>query len=116
MKFGSYIRNQREKKRKGDKAFSLRAVARKLEVEPSYLSKIEREQVPPFSSTKIVRLATILDLNSDELLARAGRISPDLNDIIQAKPKLLASVLRQIKDLPDEAVIRLVREVTDGKW
>ncbi len=116
MTFGIYIRQQREKKRKDDKSFSLRAVARQLSVEPSYLSKIERDKVPPLSSTKIVKLAEILDLDPDELLARAGRIAPDLDAIIRAKPRLFASVLRQIKYLPDEAVIKLVREVTDGQW
>ncbi|MDQ7049708.1 MAG: hypothetical protein Q9M92_09250 [Enterobacterales bacterium] len=72
--------------------------------------------MPPFSSENIIRLSEILDLNSDELLARAGRISPDLESIIRAKPKLLASVLRQMENLPDEAIVHLVREVTDGKW
>lgn len=116
MKFGSYIRQARASMQDDGKSLSLRAVARELDIEPSYLSKIERDVVPPFSTENIVRLAQLLNLNSDELLARAGRISPDLEKIIKAKPKLLASVLRQIEHLPDEAVIRLTREVTDGNW
>ena len=68
------------------------------------------------SAAKIIILANILGENADELLTRADKIPPDLEKIIFAKPKLFASVLRQIKDLPDEAVIKMVRTVTDGNW
>ena len=114
MKFGTYIRNARETRPEG--RLSLRHVARLLEIEPSYLSKIERNDVPPFSSQKIIDLAKILGIDHDELLARAGRISPDLEAIIQSKPKLLARLLRQIKHMSDDAIIHLVREVKDGEW
>ena len=116
MKFGSYIRKVRECRLKSDKSFSLRGVARRLKLEPSYLSKIERDEVPPMSAAKLIILANILHINADELLARARKIPPDLEEIIFAKPKLFASVLRQIKDLPDEAVIKMIRTVTDGDW
>jgi len=116
MKFGTYIRKQRAFKQKTDRSYSLRSVARQLEVEPSYLSKIERNEVPPFSVGKIVQLASILNEDADELLARAGKIAPDLQEIIRKKPKLFSSILRQIKNLPDEAVISIIREVKDGEW
>ena len=29
---------------------------------------------------------------------------------------VIAQLIRELKDLPDHAVLRLVREVRDGKW
>ena len=49
-------------------------------------------------------------------LALAGKVSSDLLQIIRARPKLFADLLRELKSLPDHAVIRLVREVRDGNW
>ena len=46
----------------------------------------------------------------------AGKVSKDLQDVIRARPQLLAELLRQVKDLPDDAVQHLVREVRDGDW
>ena len=50
------------------------------------------------------------------LLAMAGKVSKDLQEVIRARPQLLAELLRQVKDLPDDAVQHLVREVRDGDW
>jgi hypothetical protein len=46
----------------------------------------------------------------------AGKVSSDLLEIILKRPKLFAEVLRQLKELPDHAVVRIVREVKDGDW
>ncbi len=40
--FGGYIREKREALRQSDRRYSLRQVAGRIGVEPSYLSKIER--------------------------------------------------------------------------
>ena len=50
------------------------------------------------------------------LLALAGKVSSDLQSIIRRRPKLFAELIRQLKDMPDHAVLRLVREVRDGEW
>ena len=50
------------------------------------------------------------------LLALAGKVSADLLAIIRARPQLFAQLLRQLKTLPDQAVLRVVREVRDGEW
>ena len=114
--FGSYVRTRREELRKTDRDFSVRKVAARIGVEPSYLSKIERgEQAPP-SETKIVALAEVLDENPDVLLAMAGKVSSDLQEAIRKRPQLFAELIRQLRDAPDRAVLRLVREVRDGDW
>jgi HTH-type transcriptional regulator, competence development regulator len=85
-------------------------------VEPSYLSKVERGQQPPPSEKTIAALARELDQDPDVLLAMAGKVSGELQAIIRNRPKLFADLIRQLKDMPDHAVLRLVREVRDGEW
>ena len=101
---------------KGDPEFSLRRVAQRIEVEPSFLSKVERGEQPPPSEAKILALAKELNLDPDVLLALAGRVSSDLKEVIVRRPRLFAELIRQMKGMPDHAVLRLVREVRDGEW
>ena len=114
--FGGYLRKKREKLRGGDARFSVRQLAARVGIEPSYLSKIERgEQAPP-SEAKIVALAEVLDEDPDVLLAMAGKVSSDLQEAIRKRPQLFAELIRQLRNAPDRAVLRIVREVRDGDW
>jgi len=85
-------------------------------VEPSYLSKVERGETPPPSEATIGRIAVELGEDPDILLALAGKVSSDLQEAIRRRPRLFSQLIREIKDMPDHAVLRLVREVRDGKW
>ena len=116
MSFGDYIRQRREEKRAKDPGYSLRKVAASIGVEPSYLSKIERGEQPPPSEETILGLAKELDEDPDVLLALAGKVSAELQAIIRKRPKLFAQLIRQLKNMPEHAVLRLVREVRDGNW
>ena len=114
--FGSTIRSVRERLRRNDRSYSLRQVAGRIGIEPAYLSKIERGEVAPPSEATTLRLAEELDLDPDVLLALAGKVSTDLQNIIRKRPLLFAELIRQLKEAPDEAVLRVVREVRDGNW
>jgi HTH-type transcriptional regulator, competence development regulator len=115
--FGDYLRQRREARQEADgRAFSLRSVAAAIGVEPSYLSKVERGEQPPPSEKTILALAETLGEDPDVLLALAGKVSQELQQIIRKRPRLFAQLIRELKDLPDHAVLRLVREVRDGKW
>jgi HTH-type transcriptional regulator, competence development regulator len=114
--FGDYVRSKREKLRKVDARYSVRQVAARIGVQPAFLSKVERGEQPPPSEAKIVALARELDEDSDVLLALAGKVSTDLQRAIVKRPQLFAELIRQLKDLPDHAVLRVVREVRDGNW
>ena len=116
MTFGSYIRTTREKKLKDDRSFSVRQLAQRIDVEPSYLSKIERDQVAPPSEATINRLARELGEDPDLLLAMAGKVSSDLQQIIRRRPRLFADLLRQLRDAPDRAIESVAREIRDGDW
>ena len=114
---GHYLRKAREEKqaREGN-AFSLRQVAARIGIEPSYLSKIERGLEPRPSEQTTCALAKALGEDPDALLAMAGKVSQDLQQIIRKRPKLFAELNRELKKLPDHSVLRLVREVRDGDW
>lgn len=114
--FGEYLRQVRESLQESDRRFSLRQVAMRVGVEPAYLSKIERGEVSPPSEEAICRIADELGLDRNVLLAMAGKVSKGLQDIIRKRPQLFAELLKQLKDAPDEAIYRVVREVRDGKW
>jgi transcriptional regulator with XRE-family HTH domain len=116
MSFGDFIRQRREEKRAADRDYSLRKVAASVGIEPSYLSKVERGEQPPPSEETILALARELDEDPDVLLALAGKVSKDLQAIIRKRPRLFAQLIRQLKNMPDHAVLRLVREVRDGNW
>ena len=114
--FGRFIRDRRESLRAEDAAYSVRRVAQRMGIQPSYLSKVERDEVPPPSEETTRKLAYELDVDSDVLLAMAGKVSSDLQDVIRKRPALFAELIRGLREMPDHAVLRLVREVRDGEW
>ena len=114
--FGAYVRNRREALRAEDRTFSVRQVAARVGIEPSYLSKIERGDQPPPGEATIIAIATELGEDPDVLLALAGKVSTDLREAILKRPTLFAELIRELKNQPDHAVLRIVREVRDGEW
>lgn len=64
----------------------------------------------------IAKLAEILGEDFDTLMLLAGRVSPELQQVVSARPKLFAELLRELRNVPDKAILRLVREVRDGRW
>ena len=50
------------------------------------------------------------------MLALAGKVSSELQEVIKKRPELFGALLRELKGMPDHAVLRLVREVRDGEW
>ena len=114
--FGEFVRERREALRAQDASFSVRQVAQRIGVQPSYLSKVERQEVSPPSEDTIRRLAADLDVDTDVLLALGGKVSQDLMETIRKRPVMFAELIRQVREMPDHAVLRLVREVRDGEW
>lgn len=114
--FGEHIRQAREAKLASDRGFSLRQLAARVGIEPAYLSKIERGVFPPPSEEVIVRLAQELGEDKDVLLALGGKLASDLREIVMQRPQLFAELLRQLREVPDHAILRVVREVRDGQW
>ncbi len=114
--FGHHVRSVREALMEADRRFTLRQVALRAGIEPAYLSKVERGEVAPPSEASIRRLAAELNEDADVLLALAGKVSSDLQDVIRRRPKLFGELIRQLRNVPDRALLRIVREVRDGEW
>ena len=108
--FGALVRREREAKEIG-----LREMAKKIGVSPTYLSKVERDEFPPPSEDKVRKIAEIIGCDADELLARAGRVSSDLSEIIKQHPRELAALLRTTKGLSADAVTKLARQAQKAK-
>jgi HTH-type transcriptional regulator, competence development regulator len=109
-KFGAFIRREREAREIG-----LREMAKRIDVSATYLSKIERDEFPPPAEDKVKAIAKIIGCDPDNLLARAGRVSTDVSDIIKRNPVQLAALLRTTKDLTPEDISRLARQAHKAK-
>lgn len=106
LSFGATIRALREAQR-----ISLRKFAEKVDISPTYLSKIERDEFPPPGEETVRRFADALNQDHDELLALAGRVSSDLPKIIRERPRELATFLRTASDLSPEEMAKLTKYV-----
>jgi transcriptional regulator with XRE-family HTH domain len=104
-KFGAFIRRKREAKEIG-----LREMAKLIGVSPTYLSKVERDEFPPMAEDRVRAIAEIIEYDADDLLARAGRVSSDITDIIKRHPVELAALLRTTKELSAEDIAGLARQ------
>jgi len=116
LSFGKFLRERRTTKAAEDRAFSVRQLADRVGIEPSYLSKIERGEQPPPGEDTIHRIATELGEDPDVLLALAGKVSSDLTRIIRERPALVGELLRSIRRVPARRVAEIARQVRDGNW
>jgi transcriptional regulator with XRE-family HTH domain len=105
MKFGAFVRHEREARDIG-----LREMAKMIGVSPTYLSKIERDEFPPPAEDKVKAIAKTIGCDADDLLARAGRVSSDIANIIKRRPIELAALLRRADELPLEKIVKLAQQ------
>jgi transcriptional regulator with XRE-family HTH domain len=106
--FGSHVRRRRESLRQTDPAYSIRKLATRVGIEPSYLSKVERGHEAPPSEATIVALARELDEDPDALLAMAGKVASDLKQTIRHRPRLMAQLIREVRSIPEAELLQLV--------
>jgi transcriptional regulator with XRE-family HTH domain len=87
--FGLRIRRLRE-----ERGIGLRRFATKIKVSPTYLSKIERGELPPPAEDKVIAIASELDQDPDILLAMADRVASDVCGVILRYPRELPTIIR----------------------
>jgi len=88
--FGKKVREMRE-----SQGISLRKFAAKLDITPTYLSKLERLEITNAPSEQVISLmAKELNTDFEELMILAGRIPAELPDIISQRPREMAALLR----------------------
>lgn len=93
--FGETIREAR-------KAHGLtqRQLAKRLEIDFTYLSKLENDRGDPPGDDTIRRLATELGLDAEGLLASAGKIPPELRELAQSNREF-AVFLRSLPNMSE---------------
>lgn len=97
--FGRRIRELREARKAADPDFSLRRFAQAVGISATFMSKVENGEFDPPAVDKIKRMAVLLEIDPDELLALAGKVDPDLPEIIREQPKAMAQFLRTAREL-----------------
>ncbi len=110
MKFGERLRELRKQQE-----MSQRDLALLVEVDFTYISKLESgSQLPP-SALTIHRIAQALDADQDELMALAGKIPDGLRQAVKDNP-LLAELVRVLSQrvLSDETY-RQMMALAEGK-
>jgi len=112
-KFGKRIRELREKKRQDDPTFSLRQFAVRVGISATFLSKVEVGEFDPPRAEKIIKMARLLEIDPDELLALAGKVDPKLGEIILHQPKAMADFLRTARErgLTTEDIERITKNI-----
>jgi len=93
--FGGYLHRLRLEHPEN---LSIREVARRAGIDVSYLSRMEKDEVPPPREEVILKLADVLAPGSaDELIRLAGKIPPDVQEFIKDNYNEVTSFVRTAK-------------------
>ncbi len=115
VELGERLRECREARAVEDRrAFSVRSLAARLGVSPTYLSGLERGRQRP-TEVLLRQLACELAIEPEPLLAMARRVPEDVTSAIASRPAL-AEAVRVLRELPDDCLLRAVRRIRDGEW
>jgi transcriptional regulator with XRE-family HTH domain len=114
--FGDYIRKLREEKKIKNPNFTLRKFAESVGISPAYLSKVELADFDPPAPDKIKKMAELLEVNADELLALAEKVDPDIPKLIKEQPAM-ADFLRTAsqKGITPEQLMKMVEQSETDK-
>ena len=104
---GGFVRKRRLQLQATDPNYSLRRIAKRIGVQPAYLSRLERGQTSALTEEKLMALALALAEDSDSLLAMAGKVASDVLDIIKERPALFGALIRRLRGLSDSEITAL---------
>ncbi len=102
-RFGAKLRELRLRA-----GLTLRELAARVNVDFTYLSKIENGALPPPSERVILQLAEALNADKDELITLAGRIPSDISEMLKNREAL--KLLRAEHAQKKEAVLNKKEE------
>lgn len=95
-RFGKLLRRSRL-----NAGFGLREFAGKVDLSPTYISRVETGKIPPPTQKRIKVMARILSVPPDDLYSAAGKLDPDVE-----------AYIRRVKSLP--AFLRAARKAGLG--
>jgi transcriptional regulator with XRE-family HTH domain len=102
--FGTRIRDARR-----ERGLSLRALAERIGVNFTYLSKIEAGEMDPPSEEKILAIARELEVESDELFILAQKMPDELTRA--ALQTHVPQILRMVKGLSEDEKLKLLKRL-----
>jgi HTH-type transcriptional regulator, competence development regulator len=103
--FGKRIQRLRREQR-----LTQRDVAARLGIDFTYLSKLENDRGEPPGEETVRKLAEVLQIDVEELLALAGRVPPSLRDRAQ-KDVEFARFLRRLPNVPDDKLRDIYKQL-----
>jgi len=80
--FGELLKELRR-----SKSISQRQLASQVNVDFSYISKIENDRLPPPAAETVEKICDALGLSSELLLAYSGKVSEELKSIMTSSPE-----------------------------
>ena len=89
MEFGQILRQLR--KREG---IGIKRLAPKLGVSYTYLSKLENDEIGP-SELLVEKVATYFQYDKDQLLISAGKVPPEILEILRNHPQDAVEFLKR---------------------
>lgn len=90
---GKFIHTRRMALHEKHKGYSIRALAKRIGIHQSYLSKLERGEHAPLSQERLVALARELGEDQELLLALAGKLSERVAQLINRNPHRFLDLL-----------------------
>lgn len=109
MTFGQRLRELRKARN-----LSQKALADKVEINFTYLSKIENERLDfaQFPSEELIRrLAAALETDEGELMILAQKVPEQIKKRVMERP----DAFRKFADLDDKEIDRLLDEIDEGE-
>lgn len=91
---------------------TLRELARRLDVTPSYVSDIENDRRVP-SEEVLIRIAAALELDADDLVARSGRLASDAEKYMRQTPAATTLFRKVTQQRLNEQQIAALMEKVD---
>lgn len=107
------------------KGLSLREVAKQADISPTALSFLETDQADSkrrgvtVKEETLVALAGVLGEKPITLMALAGKMPRELQDIVLSHPEEFELLIRRLKGVSRNGVVKVAevaRKVRDGKW
>lgn len=98
--FGKRLRQLRRARQLG-----MKELARRVDVDPSFLSRVERGLVSA-PRVLVLRVAALLGVDAEPLLLQAGHLPEDVRTMLAEHPRQVLEVLR--RSIPNRSASRAV--------
>jgi transcriptional regulator with XRE-family HTH domain len=84
VSFGTFVRNKRL-----EKGYTLRKFSEIVEISPTFVSRMERDEIDPPGEEKIIAMAQALSMDAEELIFKAKRMPADIKKMVINRPDLV---------------------------